>query len=316
VKKAAFTFLLLCLGQAFAGNPASEWLMKMNDAAKSLSYNGIFVYSHEGQIETMRVVHKVGSDGIRERLYSLNGAAREIIRSEKEVWCYLPDEKMGVHEYRQSSERNFPSILPDNIERLDQLYEIKLVDRTRVADRMAQQIAVTPKDKHRYGYNLWIDIKSGLLLKAELLDIDASVIERHMFADVSIGPVVSADDLKPNTPKEKLIWFGPEASPAPEQSSSLEWSINEVPKGFEQSQRIRRVSPARKQVVEHFVYTDGLATVSIFIEKSAGAKDAMKGMSRMGAMHAFGAMVGEYQVTVVGEVPGATVSMIGKSVNH
>ena len=316
MRKLLFAFLLLWLGQAIAGNTTSDWLVKMNNAAQSLSYDGIFVYSHDGQIEIMRVIHKVDTGGVRERLYSLNGAAREIIRNEKEVWCYLPDQKMGVHEYRQSSERNFPSILPDNVEQLSRFYDIKMGDRGRIADRFTQQISIKPKDNHRYGYNLWTDVDSGLLLKAELLDIEGAVIERHMFASVTIGQAVSAEDLKPNTPEQKLVWFGKQKSPVPEQSSPLNWVINKTPEGFTQSQRIRRLSPSRKQVVEHFVFTDGLATVSIFIEKSSDKSKALHGLSRMGAIHAFGTMVDEYQVTVVGEVPGTTVSLMGNSVSH
>lgn len=288
----------------------------MNKAAQSLSYDGIFVYSHDGQIETMRVVRKIGADGMRERLYSLNGAAREIIRSDKEVWCYLPDEKKGVHEYRQSSKRNFPSIFPEDIRNLNSFYEIKLGDRGRIADRFAQRISIDPKDKHRYGYNLWVEVESGLLLKAELLDVGGAVIERHMFAKVAIGLTVSAVDLEPNISKEKLVWFGQGKPAVKEQSSSPEWEIAKVPKGFAQSQWIQRLSPSSKQLVEHFVFTDGLATVSIFIEKSVDSKKAMYGVSRMGAIHAFGIMVDDHQVTVVGEVPGATVSLIGKSVSH
>jgi len=70
-------------------------------------------------------------------------------------------------------------------------------------------------------------------------------------------------------------------------------------------------------MVEHLVYSDGLAAVSVFIEKTdRPAGVGSKGPSRMGAIHAYSKVMDGEQVTVVGEVPESTVAMIGESVKR
>ncbi len=302
---------------ACASESVTDWLMKMNDAASALSYRGTFVYLHDNQLETMRVARRAGPAGVRERLFSLNGAAREIIRDEKRVWCYLPDQRMGVHQYRQSSDNTFPRILPRDIGELTDNYLIDKGRRERIADRDSQEIRVRPRDDFRYGYELWVDEQTGLLLRADLVDPGGTSLEKYMFTEVSIGGVVSDRDLAPRTPRKDLVWFGEpdeEAAPVP---GELEWTADRVPEGFMLSRHIRRMSAMRKQPVEHLVYSDGLAAVSVFVEdKRSLTQTPMQGLSRMGAVHAFGTMVGDYQVTVVGEVPGKTVDMIGMSVRR
>ncbi|MDH3688294.1 MAG: MucB/RseB C-terminal domain-containing protein [Gammaproteobacteria bacterium] len=299
---------------AYAGN-AADWLMKMNEASTAISYDGMFVYMHDGQIEAMRVIHIVDDGLVRERLYSLNGATREVIRDDRQVWCYLPDQKIGFRELRQASDANFPSILPRRIDKLHLNYDFRLGKLGRIAQRQTQQIIIEPKDEFRYGYNLWADNETGLLLKADLVDSFGESIEQYMFTQINLDGDVSVDDLTPSTPKQELKWFGldPDVNQEP---TSLNWEVTEIPDGFMLSGRVRRLSPVSRQTVEHLVYSDGLAAVSVFIEKKTKPSEqaSMLGMSSMGAVHAFGTVIEDHQITVVGEVPSKTVDMIGMSV--
>lgn len=313
--------LALAAGLAVApsAHPESvtDWLMRMTTAANDLSYRGTFVYLHENQIETMRVARMAEADNVRERLYSLNGAAREIIRDQEQVWCYLPDQQMGVHQYRQTSDNTFPRILPRDIADLEANYRLEMRRQERIADRMAQEIRISPRDTFRYGYALWVDAETGLLLRADLLDTDGMSIEQYMFTDIEVGADIDEGDLRAVTPEQDLVWIGDRNEAPPPGPARLEWAVGRVPDGFMLTRQIQRLSPMRKQPVEHLVYSDGLAAVSVFIERRAGLKKTpMEGLSRMGALHAFATVIDNYQVTVVGEVPADTVDMMGMSVRR
>jgi len=292
--------------------------MKMRDAAQSLSYDGVFVYVYGTKIEAMRVVHQVKEGVSRERIYAMNGAPREVIRDDKQVWCYVPEKKIGVREYRQALKQGFPSILPNQLEQLKSSYNFTFLERERIADRQTRIISVEPSDDLRYGYTLWADEETGLILKAALLDTDNKPIEQYMFTQVSIGTDVTDQALLPMTPKKSLAWFNNDDAKdvidEVQKNSASDWQLNDIPKGFMLSQTIKRKSPVSHRMVEHFVYSDGLAAVSVFIEKMGSRSRAISGINRMGAVHAFGKVVDGYQVTVVGEVPAKTVGMIGESV--
>jgi len=269
-------------------------------------------------MEAMRVVHKSENGMVREHIISLNGAAREIIRDAEKVWCYVPEKKIGVHEYRQVSKNSFPHILSERLTKLSSNYQFKLGNTERIAGRPAQNIMVLPKDDLRYGYDLSADSDTGLLLRSALLDADGKPIEQYMFTHVTVGGEISEKGLQPLTPKHELVWYGASAENAgPEQDDQPggAWRIGTVPNGFMLTRNIRRLSPMRRRMVEHHVYSDGLAAVSIFIEKMSSSKyKPISGLNKMGATHAFGKMVDGYQITVVGEVPAKTVGLIGQSV--
>ena len=296
-----------------------KWLMKINDAALNLNYHGIFVYAYDSRLESMRVIHQVNNGVVRERIYSLNDAPREIIRDAGQVWCYVPEKNIGVHEFRETSKQSFPNILPQRFNRLGDNYELTLGRVGRIADRTTQQILILPLDNYRYGYALWSDTETGLLLKATLVDNQGKPIEQYMFTQVEIGTTIPDSALLPLTSKEKLKWFGVEnvgSGPRYAVVDNPSWKVGSVPEGFKVSRQIKRMSPIRGQMMEHYVYSDGLAAVSVFIEMIGDTRHPqINGISRMGAVHAFGHAQDGYHITVVGEVPSATVDMIGMSVS-
>jgi sigma-E factor negative regulatory protein RseB len=299
---------------AFAADAAHEWLMKINHAARNLEYEGIFVYQHDDQLEAMHIFHKMEHNSVKERLVSLNGAPREIIRDANEVRCYWPDKNSIVVEYRKADSKGFPAILPDHVQDLDEYYSMELGDVERITGRPAQLVIITPVDQYRYGYHLWADKDTGLLLKADLVDSAGGVLEQFMFTQISIGKKIPASALDPGMSDKDMVWYR-ENDTNNEVSKKPDWEATSLPKGFRLSMHVKRHMPMRKQPVEHLVYTDGLAAVSVFIEKQdKGAKPFMLGPSRMGALHAMGVRVDDYQITAVGEVPAQTVALIGGSV--
>ena len=306
----------LTWGQAVAGE-VSDWLMKMEMAVDKVSYTGTFIYDHHEQMETMRIVHSVSQNNFRERLYSLTGSAREIIRDKDKVWCYLPDKKIGIHENRQVSRNNFLQIRGDQIAGLGKHYTLAMGGEDRIADRPAQVIGIKPRDDFRYGYRLWVDKETGLLLRVDLKDLADNTIEKYMFVDIQINPEIDEAQLRPRTSKESLSWFGVDESPEFTGTTiSMLWDSATLPAGFKLAQSISRRSPMENGVVEHHVFSDGLSTVSLFV-KDVGSDDGMDlGFSQMGAVSAYTVMLEGYQIAVVGEVPESTVRMIARGVHR
>ncbi len=293
---------------------AFDWLMKINRAAADVNFSGTLVYTSNGEIKVMEVVRRVQDGLMQERIYSLNGEPREIILNKDKVWCYIPDQNMVVHDYRQVTESGFLRILPDDLNQLRKNYRFEEDGEERIADRMAIMIKVTPDDIWRYGYILWVDKQSGLLLRSDLVSQDGEVIERYLFADIEINGFISDARLAPVSAAEKLQLFG-NSEPMPESSESSDWSVTELPDGYQLNNHIRRMSPMGKGEIEHFVYSDGLSSLSVFIkEASQEPEGEMTGLSRMGAVHAWRTRIGHHLVTVMGEVPAKTVQAVARGV--
>ena len=304
---------LLLADPGVAGTAAESWLMKMNSAARELSYSGVFAYLHDNQLEALRIVRLVREGRTQERLYSLNGEAREVIRDADQVWCYLPGKKMGVHQIRRINDSGFPK-LPRQVSRLREYYEMMLGERTRVADRSVQALMLHPRDQYRYGYALWADIETGLLLKAHLLDGENNAVEQYQFLQIRFGDSIPAEDLQARTARTDLEWHG--EKPVGRAAGLDGWRATRLPPGFQLASDVVRYVPTRHAPAAHPVYSDGLAMVSVFVEARAPGKKPMTGLSRMGAVHAFGTLADDYQVTVVGEVPAATVDLMGRFVRR
>jgi sigma-E factor negative regulatory protein RseB len=308
-------FALVASHSASAEDKAESWLMKINHAARTLNFQGIFVYQHGTQVETMRLIHKVEHGRVRERLISLNGAPREITRDDKIVRCYLPDENLVLVEHRKSDDKTFPKILPERLQDWVENYEVMLGKSDRIAGRATQAVIIRPRDQYRYGYQLWADIQTGLLLKADLLDNNGKILEQFLFTQVDIGQPISDQALVPPQISNKTIHYREKENGGLTQIDALLWQVTNLPKGFRLTATVSRRHPIADEAMDHLVFTDGLAAVSVFIKKRDRVDPKpITGASRMGAVNAYGRVLqGNYQVTVVGEVPAATVALIGES---
>lgn len=303
---------LVLISVAASASDAHTWLAKMEEAARTLNYEGVFVYHHGNMVQTLRIVHRVEDGKAQERLVSLSGAPREIIRTDDEVRCYLPDENSVMIEHRRADNKGFPRILPQRLEDLDKHYVIELARTGRVADRDVQRVVVRPRDAYRYGYHLWADQATGLLLRADLVDHQDRMVEQFVFTSIRPGISIPESDLKPRFRNKNSVWYRGEEGHGDERQS---WEAAQVPPGFTLQNYLTRRTPSRQKSVEHLVYSDGLAAVSVFVEKAEkDGQSPATGPNRMGALHAYVKVVDGQRVTVVGEVPAVTVGMIGDSV--
>ena len=303
-----------------ATDDARDWLRQMSEASLGLNYRGTFVYLHNGRLEAMQIVHRAAKDGEQERLVALTGDAREVLRDKDNVTCILPNSK-AVMVDKSLPRQPFPAALPRDLDELTDTYEFLVLGEERVAGRVpARIVAIRPLDAYRYGYRLWLDRDSHLLLKSELIDrADGHAVEQMMFTDVEILDAVSDAALTPSLRGDGYTWHEQKDRAAADDHSALgesNWSVTGLPAGFMRTHHNRHVMPSAAVPVEHMVFSDGLATVSVYIEPRQAGAQGLSGHSNMGAVNALGVQAGDHQITVVGEVPRLTVERIGRSVRR
>ncbi len=308
--------VLLCvaagLAQAQAAPEALDWLRKIHQATEKLSYTGIFVYQQAGRTETSRISRLADADGGVEKLEVLDGPPREILRTRDEIRCYLPERQI-VKVDRRRNQRDFPALLPEQVNALAEHYSITKHDVQRIAGYDCQVLVLAPRDNLRYGYQLWADLRTGMLLKARAFDANGQTVEQFTFTQLEIGSV----------PRERLRplraarnWRVEQAGVAPADLARSGWKVSPHLPGFRKIVEIRRML-SDTQPVGQVVYSDGLAAVSVFIEPIAGRTETARlGLASMGAVNVYTREVADHLVTVVGETPAASVQRIGDTVEY
>jgi sigma-E factor negative regulatory protein RseB len=317
--------LLTTLPQRSRGaDDPRDWLEKMNKALATRNYDGTFFHLHEGRIETMRIVHRVRSGRVTERLQSLDGSGREFVRANNELTCYLPDQHTVLVEPRQDH-GPFLGSLPQ-FSAVNDFYRIEALPATHVLGRPVRVIAVNPKDQFRFGYRLWLDEKTAMPLKTQLCDSHGQVIEQIFFARLDMPDSIPDSDLAPTVRTEGMRWVRQGPSNGAASPALSAYRASELPPGFRLTASGAQTLGNAGVPASHFVYSDGLATVSLFIEAqpdpAAGAAAAadpapeppMQGLARVGSGYAFSTVVQGHQVTALGEVPAQTVEFIAHSV--
>jgi sigma-E factor negative regulatory protein RseB len=309
-----------CLGLWSLAVPADDalhWLDRMSQAVQQRNYVGTFVYLQNGRMETMRVIHRSDDDGERERLYSLTGVAREVLRDNEKVTCILPDQE-AVMVSASKPRSPLRSEWLQDLDRLAQSYEIRFDGEDRIIGRLARVIDVLPRDRYRYGHRLWLDVESDLMLKSMVQDEQGRVVEQMMFTELELPDSISDAELEPALSGQGFTWqdHRGEGDAAAVDLADVRWEVGQLPQGFVLQHHNRYSRPGPSPMMEHLVYGDGLATVSIYIEEEVPGGERFEGGSRRGAVNAFGTLVEGYQVTAVGEVPAEAVELIGRSVRR
>jgi sigma-E factor negative regulatory protein RseB len=294
---------------------AMELIQSMSEAMRNLSYRGNFVYMHDNQLESMSIMHTKNKSGEKERLLSLNGEAREVIRDDKNLTCIWPASRKVVVDF--SRKNNFsPIFIPDDIENIGQFYSFELVGKDRIAGQPTAVVQISPKDRFRYGLKFWINQENYLMMKSILVDDNNRAVEQVMFtnlelvsdpADIVFNPVPSIDE------SFTLVRFHSGDNSGQASSESF-WDTHNIPAGFHRKSVLKRHDLASDQYIYQMVYTDGLASLSIFIEKQS--PQLKLGKMSMGAVNAYIRLLGDYMVTAIGEVPEVTVKSMAESISY
>jgi len=302
-----------------------EWLEKMNHALATRNYDGTFFHLAEGRVETMRIVHRFKGGRVTERLLSLDGSGREFVRNNDELTCYLPDQRTILVEPRQDR-GPFLGSLPQFGADVNDYYLIESLPAARVLGRPARVIAVNPKDQFRFGYRLWLDENTAMPLKTQLCDSRGQVIEQILFARLEMPENIADSELAPAVRTEGMRWVRQGSSRDTASPALSAYRASELPPGFHLTVAGAQTLGSATVPAAHLVYSDGLATVSVFVEAQRDEKSGppdksnaqpeppMQGLARVGSGFAFSTVVQGHQVTAVGEVPAQTVEFIAHSV--
>ncbi len=279
-------------------------LENMVRVLRTLNYTGTLVYLHEQHLESMRITHVVRDGQELERLMSLNGSAREVTRDQSSVTCVMPDAKAISIDQRAPGAGLIPSL--GNLDQLDGLYALHPLGDYRIVGRAASVIGVIPKDDFRYGYRFYLDRETGLPLKTDLMNERARPLEQIMFTSLTLNLEAMASDVAPGQQEgfRRLMRDAPESGVAEHPG---QWSFVALPEGFRLHIHNHRTGD-NGRMVEHLVLSDGLASVSVYIEKGGG--EGLQGAAHVGAINAWGGRVEGHWVTAVGEVPSNTVRHI------
>lgn len=322
-KQPGYQFLIFSLSlalplTAFATQleEVQGWLEKMQHAAHTVNYEGTFVYGQQGQLSSMRIIHRATPEGEQERLISMDGTGREVIRDGSKVTCFMPDSNVVVVEKSRQT-KQFPPKFPMKIDDLKDFYTFSLAGNSTVAGHLTQGIKIMPKDPYRYGHHLWVEKNTGLLLKTYLLNEQGKPIEQFVFTQVMFLDKVPDEQMVTAVDSKGFIWYEAKGNIEKTDDKQPALSIAWIPGGFKEDMARMQKMPNGGMPVKHMVFSDGMSSVSVFFEEGMEHDTSnLVGGSRMGAINAHGRSLGDYHVTVVGEVPQVTVQKISEAITY
>lgn len=319
--RVVFALLLLTSSNIYADEGSvtgHELMTKMLNTADQINYQGTFVFMHDGQLESMKIVHGVADGEVKERLTALSGEPREVVRDQETVTCVWPNRKLVTVEL-SSADHGIPTIIPKELETIENNYRVKVGSTKRIAGQNCHLVTIRPIDYFRYGYELCIQPQTGMLLRSKMFHPRGGLLEEVMFTSLQYLENMDDQEFEPVNDLEGYTWRKPNdpsqySDPSKELDNS--WRVSELPPGFSVSKISRRLMSTSDEPVQHMVVSDGFAAVSVFIIKPRELNRVHEGRSRHGAINAFSRGFNDHQITVLGEVPNATVEMIGTSIMY
>lgn len=288
-----------------------EWLVRMHEASRLRSYAGTFVVSSNfGQMSSSRIWHACDGQHQMERVESLTGAPRSTFRRNDEVLTFLPDSRTVLAERRESL-GVFPDLLKSNETAIAEFYAARRTGADRVAGFEADVVQLAPKDNLRFGYRIWSERRTGLIVKLQTLDRDGNVLEQAAFSELQLDVPVRMDKLAQmmNVPEGWRV----EKSDAVRTTAATEgWTLRSPVAGFTPMSCYKR--PA--EGVLQWIFSDGLASVSLFIEAYDAKRHLNETIAASGATHSLTRRLQAWWLTAVGEVPPATLKAFALSLER
>ena len=305
--RAAWLLLLGAAGaQAAAPLPPAEaaaWLQKMADAARRTAYEGVFVVRQGDSMRTLSISNRPAGQSNESRLTAMDGNPREVRCSESGAVTVMA-EGSQIKMEKRLSRRHFPDLLPADPLALSNWYEVRLGGTARVAGLDCRDVELLPRDAFRWGYVLCAEKNSGLPLKAVLVNGEHAPLMQYAFAEIKLG--TSGATLKALARPAAL----PEMPEAGHRVEAERVVATTLPPGYVRVAAVKRQLPNMAGEVEHWVFSDGLTHISLFLAPSARPVDSVRGQSTRGMVNLMRRQVGEFQATVLGDAPWPAVETI------
>ncbi|HEV7432146.1 MAG TPA: MucB/RseB C-terminal domain-containing protein [Steroidobacteraceae bacterium] len=311
---------MLAASFAALAEDARGLLERMERVLATRNYQGTFVHEHDGQTETMKIVHRAENGDFAERVVSLDGSRREAVQRDGELRAYFPDQSVVLVEGGPKG-----GLLLSGLAGLDnaseQIYRMSEEAPTRISGRETRVIAVEPQDDLRYGYRVWIDAASAMPLKTESHTGAGRVVEQLVFTELTLPAHIADSALQPAaaTRQYRLLRHTEASGTAASPGADTTWDAAELPAGFRLIGNSTQFLGDGRKSVTHLVFSDGLASVSVFVEPQsplAAGRDAAPAtalMTNMGSSTALTTEVDGHKITTIGEVPPNCVRAITRS---
>ncbi len=301
------------LAQAVASEPSiSAWLARTHEASRQRAYAGTFVVTSGGSMASAKIWHVCDGTQQMERVEALTGAPRSTFRHDDQVVTFLTESKVVVAQKRDSL-GSFPGLLKSNDIDIGNFYLLKEKGSERVAGFDADVVSLTPKDRLRYGYRVWSERKTGLVIQLHILDLDGRVLEQSAFSELQLDAPVDMGkltELMHNTAGYRVVH--PDVQKVDPNAQG--WVMRHLPAGFKPMACYKRPGSLDKTSTRadssiQWVFSDGLATVSLFAEPFNATRHVREGaVDGLGATHTLTRRVKDWWITAVGEVPLATLT--------
>jgi sigma-E factor negative regulatory protein RseB len=287
-------------------------LQKIAQGARHLTYSGIFVYRSGNKVETSRIVHTQIDGRERERIEVLDGSPREVIRDGNEVKCFIPDEQLLIVE-NLPRQRGFPSMLPAGLGRLLDHYTIRSGRHERFAGLESLAIQLEPRDQLRYRHEFLVDAASGLMLKAVMLGEHGEILEAFAFSQIKIGGTLDPDAFKPHFDPDRVRVQQVRATQV--RVDDIGWNFKASMPGFRRVAATRRQASSTQTESLHVVFSDGLASISVFIEPGS-ADESVETLAQFGPVNVYRRQLGGHRLMVMGEVPAVAVKRLADGIER
>ena len=293
-------------------NPAKTLLLEMANAVHNRNFDASFVVVKGKSMEPYRWVHAKQGETELEHLSLLNGAGLEMIRVNDQVTYFEPQSEPYSLK-TDSIAGPIPEVLFKDIQRLSEHYDFVLGGKGRIAGRAAQLVRIESKDEHKYNYWIWLDMESALLLKAAYVNHQGEALEQLQLTHISVteqpAPML-LEVLNRNFPTPL-----PESELEGVDNSSTNWKISWLPAGFELLKSDRHKLDLNNELTDYYLYSDGFVEVSVFIQRPLPGK-RLSGALTSGATTVYVHNGGNFDVSVVGNVPSLTAKAIAESVTR
>lgn len=301
-----------------AGRTVNQWLTRMHEASRHRAYTGTLVVSTGSAMSASRVWHVCDGTQQMERIETLTGAPRTTIRHNSDVITFAPDQRIAWVEKRESLGL-FPELLRTPANQIPEFYGVRERGVERVAGHLSDVVEIVPKDGLRFGYRVWSEKHTGLVMKLQTVDMQGQVLEQLAFTELQLNAPVRMKKLA----KLMSDTRGYEVHHAVMNKTMPEaegWRMKDVVPGFLLVHCLTR-EPAQSSVqvpqALQCVYSDGLASVSMFFEPEEGpVGQADAGVGVVGATHSLSRQLGPFRITILGEVPLPTLGKFAQAIER
>jgi len=294
-------------GELVAPLNLQQWIERLHQASRRRAYVGTFVVSDGDQMATSKIWHICDGSQQVERIETLTGAPRVTLRRNDEVTIIVPDQHL-VRKEKRDALHAYPGFLPTPDVQLENQYGARMQGVERVAGFEALVVDFQPKDGLRYAYRIWSEKKTGLVVKMQTRDASGQVVEQVAFTELQLDAPLRAQALlnSIDSAKDYTVLRPVLRKTTPEAEG---WRMKAVVPGFQSmSCYARGEEQSKRAPVVQWVFSDGLASVSLFLETFDPQKHTKEGSGSAGATHSLTRRLGEHWVTALGEVPVETLN--------